>query len=279
MNHLLRDVAPLTAGAWEVVDDEARTRLTALLAARKMVDFAGPHGWQRSAIELGRAAPIDAPSSGLVARQRVVQPLVEVRAAFTLPRDVLDDIARGAPDPDLDSLADATREIAAAENTAVFHGYGAAGIVGMTEASAHAPITLPVDFAEYPTSVAVAINALRSAGVEGPYGLAVGPLMYQGIVETAEGGGYPLIKHLNTIMGGPVVWSPGVTGAVLLSTRGGDFQFDSGQDLSIGYLSHDAERVQLYLEESFTFRVYEPDAAIALVPGGVTRSGRTNRRK
>lgn len=279
MNHLLRDVAPLTAGAWEVVDDEARTRLSALLAARKLVDFAGPHGWQRSAIELGRAVDIASPGTGLVAKQRVVQPLIEVRAAFTLARTVLDDIARGATDPDLDSLAEATREIAVAENTAVFHGYAAAGIVGMTEASSHAPITLATDFAEYPTSVAKAMNALRSAGVEGPYGLAVGPAVYQGIVETAEGGGYPLIKHLNTIMGGPVVWSPGVEGAVLASTRGGDFQFDSGQDLSIGYLSHDATQVQLYLEESFTFRVHEPDAAVALVPAGAAPITRTTRRK
>jgi uncharacterized linocin/CFP29 family protein len=37
-----------------------------------------------------------------------------------------------------------------------------------------------------------------------------------------------------------------------------------GQDFAIGYRHHDAENVQLYLEESFTFRVVEPDAAIAL---------------
>ncbi len=271
MNHLLRDVAPLTAGAWEVVDDEARTRLTALLAARQLVDFAGPHGWQRSAIELGRAVDIASPGPGLVAKQRVVQTLIEIRAPFNLSRRVLDDIARGAEDPDLDSLADATREIAAAENRAVFHGFAAGGIVGMTEASSHTSIALETDFTEYPTSVAKGMNELRSAGVEGPYGLAIGPEGYQGIVETAEGGGYPLIKHLNAIMGGPVVWSPGVEGAVLLSTRGGDFQLDSGQDLSVGYLSHDAEQVQLYLEESFTFRVKEPDAAIALVPPTAAR--------
>ena len=85
MNHLLRDLAPLTAEAWEVVDDEARTRLTALLAARKLVDFAGPHGWQRSAIELGRASTSISPTPALAAKQRVVQPLVELRAPFTLP--------------------------------------------------------------------------------------------------------------------------------------------------------------------------------------------------
>ncbi len=50
----------------------------------------------------------------------------------------------------------------------------------------------------------------------------------------------------------------------MLSLRGGDFVIDAGQDLSIGYSDHDASVVRLYLEESFTFRVVEPDAAVAL---------------
>jgi uncharacterized linocin/CFP29 family protein len=44
MNHLLRSHAPITDSAWELIDDEARSRLTAALAARKVVDFGGPHG-------------------------------------------------------------------------------------------------------------------------------------------------------------------------------------------------------------------------------------------
>ncbi len=39
---------------------------------------------------------------------------------------------------------------------------------------------------------------------------------------------------------------------------------DIGQDLAIGYSHHDANTVTLYLEESSSFRVTEPDAALAL---------------
>jgi uncharacterized linocin/CFP29 family protein len=60
------------------------------------------------------------------------------------------------------------------------------------------------------------------------------------------------------------VWAPGVEGGVVISQRGGDFVFNLGQDLSIGYREHDAEVVRLYVEESFSFRVIEPDAAVAL---------------
>jgi uncharacterized linocin/CFP29 family protein len=52
--------------------------------------------------------------------------------------------------------------------------------------------------------------------------------------------------------------------AIVLSQRGGDFLFESGQDLSIGYESHDEQVVRLYLEESFSFRVATPEAAVVL---------------
>jgi uncharacterized linocin/CFP29 family protein len=53
-----------------------------------------------------------------------------------------------------------------------------------------------------------------------------------------------------------------VHGGVVLSMWGGDFVLESGEDISIGYRSHDEQAVQLYLEESLTFRVLEPDAAV-----------------
>ena len=51
-----------------------------------------------------------------------------------------------------------------------------------------------------------------------------------------------------------------------MTTRGGDFELDLGQDIAIGYLSHDAKTVELYLQESFTFRMLTSEAAVALTP-------------
>jgi uncharacterized linocin/CFP29 family protein len=85
------------------------------------------------------------------------------------------------------------------------------------------------------------------------------------VIESTEHGGYLVFDHLRKILDGPIVRAPGVDGAVALSLRGGDFLFESGQDLSIGYDSHDSETVRLYLEESFSFRVAIPEAAVRLV--------------
>jgi uncharacterized linocin/CFP29 family protein len=265
MNHLLRHLAPISDYGWELLDDEARERLQGSLAARRLVDFGGPHGWQHSATNLGRIGEVASPASdGVVAAQRRVLPLVELRAEFTVSRAELADNDRGAVDADLESLDDAAQRIAIAENVAVFHGWDKAGITGIADASPVKAQPLGDSADGYPRSVARAVEALREVGVEGPYGLALGPDEYTRVIETAEHGGYPLLDHLKKILEGPIVWSPGVKGAVVLSLRGGDFLYESGQDLAIGYSHHDADSVHLYLEESFSFVVATPEAAAPL---------------
>ena len=176
----------------------------------------------------------------------------------------VDDADRGATDIDFAQLDKAARQIALGENVTVFDGYEAAGMRGITECTSHEPVLLAAEVEKYPSGVARATNVLRQAGIAGPYGLAIGPDIYTRVSETTEHGGYLLLDHLRQILGGPLVWAPGVEGGIVLSLRGGDFLFDCGQDLSVGYLDHDAATVRLYLEESFSFKVLEPDAAVAL---------------
>jgi len=265
MNHLLRDLAPITDAGWEELEEEARQHLTVHLAARKLVDFSGPHGWERSATNLGRTEPLSpTPVDGVDARRRRVLPLVETRAWFSLSRAELDLVDKGAVDVDLDPLDDAARRIALAESSAIFNGWPEAEITGIAQASPHAPIPLTDDMNACPDHVAAAVEVLMSGGIEGLYGLALAPDVYKRVVETTERGGSLLFDHLRKITGGPLVWAPGVNGALVVSLRGGDFLFESGQDLAIGYHAHDTDSVHLYLVESFSFRVATPEAAVAL---------------
>ncbi|MGA8747077.1 MAG: family 1 encapsulin nanocompartment shell protein [Solirubrobacterales bacterium] len=265
MNHLLRSLAPITDSAWELLDKEARGRLSGALAARRLVDFSGPHGWEHSATNLGRASGVkSAPAKGITGSQRQVLALIEVRAGFSVEREELRSHDRGAVDVDLGELDDAAHRMAIAENTAVFHGWPAAGISGITEVAPGKPISLGKSAEAYPRAVAGAVERLLQRGIGGPYGLALGPEEYTRVSETAEHGGYPLLDHLAKVLSGPIVWAPGVSGAVVVSLRGGDFLFECGQDLSIGYERHDEGIIRLYLEESFAFVVATPEAAVAL---------------
>jgi uncharacterized linocin/CFP29 family protein len=78
--------------------------------------------------------------------------------------------------------------------------------------------------------------------------------------------GYPVLEHVKRIVDGNLVWAPAIEGAFVVTTRGGDFELNIGQDVSIGYLSHTDSGVQLYLQETFVFRVLTSEAAVALSP-------------
>jgi uncharacterized linocin/CFP29 family protein len=77
-------------------------------------------------------------------------------------------------------------------------------------------------------------------------------------------GSHPIREHLARLLDGDIIWAPAIDGALLLSARGGDYELRLGQDLSIGYLSHDAEHVELYFVESFTFAAYTTEASVVI---------------
>lgn len=268
MDDLRREQAPVAKAAWEEIDEEARRALKVALAGRRLVDFDGPLGWTHSAVSLGRAEALrEGPGGDVVAARRIVQPLVEFRVPFTLKRSELDAISRGARDVDLEAVTKAARSMALAEDGAIFQGYQAGGITGIVEAAADSALTITEDYEAYPAQVAKAVGQLKAAGVAGPYAIALGPRCYTGLTQTTFRGGYPVIQHVQRLVDGPIVWAPAVDGAVVVSLRGGDFELTVGRDLSVGYDSHGADAVKLYMEESLTFRVLAAEAAVPLLYG------------
>jgi uncharacterized linocin/CFP29 family protein len=122
---------------------------------------------------------------------------------------------------------------------------------------------LPGEVRDYPDVVSKAVSELRLAGVAGPYSLLLSADAWTAVSETSDHG-YPIREHLARVLDGDIIWAPAIDGALLLSGRGGDYELRLGQDLSIGYLSHDAESVHLYFTESFTFAVYTTEASVPL---------------
>jgi uncharacterized linocin/CFP29 family protein len=262
MNHLLRDLAPFGADGWAMLDAEARARLVPALSARKIVDFDGPHGWQRSAVETGRTEHLpSATGSGIAVRRRTVLPLVEVRADFSLQMEEIADFSRGADDVDLTGLDDAVLRVAAVENRAVLQGWAGATGAGVTSASTNAARAHDGRPESFRAAITSAVATLRDAGVDGPYTLASGPDDWAAIIETDDSG-YSLRRQIEGIIGGTVERSPGIEESVLVSTRGGDFTLTVGEDLTLGYSHHDADHVFLYVEETFAVKVDTPEASV-----------------
>jgi uncharacterized linocin/CFP29 family protein len=263
MNNLHRELAPISESAWESIEEEARRTFTSHVAGRRVVDFTGPAGTTLSGVGTGHVRDIDPPADGVSARARQWQPVIELRVPFTVDRQAVDDVERGAQDSDWQQVKDAARQLAFAEDRAIFHGYPAGGITGLQQASTNPPLTLPAELPDYPITVSQALTTLRLAGVDGPYTLVLGADAYTAINETTDHG-YPIREHLSRELDGEIIWAPAIDGAFLLSTRGGDHELHIGQDTAIGYLAHDTATIQLYLQESMTFQVHAGEAAVAL---------------
>lgn len=267
MNNLHRELAPISDAAWAEIESEARRTYTRHVAGRRVVDLVGPAGPALSAVGTGHLRPLDAPAEGVFIHRREVQPLIELRVPFTVGRQAVDDVERGAKDSDWQPVKDAAQRIAIAEDRTVFHGSAAAGITGIAPSSSNVPLPLPSEVSRVPDTVAQALSALRLAGVGGPYSLLLSADAYTAVAETTDHG-YPIRDHLARLLpDGEIIWAPALDGALLVSTRGGDYELHVGQDLSIGYLSHDAGHIELYLQESLTFLPVTAEAGVALPTG------------
>jgi len=263
MDLLKRDLAPISSNAWEEIDTLARETLTASLTARKFVDVSGPHGVNHTSVNIGRLdIPKNQKSGGVLYGIHSTQPLIESRVRFSLPRWELDNIERGAEDAELDSLVKAAKQAAAFEEEAVFSGLKQAGITGLSELTTKSSISISLDNDSITDGVSEAQTKLIQEGIDSPAYLVAGPELWKQLSRSAPGGS--LRNQVEKQIDGKVIYSPSIKGGLIISARGGDFELNIGQDFSIGYHSHTTEEVELFIMESFTFRIITPEAAVGL---------------
>ena len=265
MNNLYRELAPITEAAWAQIEEEATRTFKRHIAGRRVVDVSEPGGPVLAGISTGHLLDVASPSDGVVAHLREAKPLVRLRVPFTITRTAIDDVERGSQDSDWDPVKDAAKKLAFVEDRAIFEGYQAASIDGIRACSSNPTLVLPQNPGEIPDVIAQALSELRLAGVDGPYSVLLSADVYTKVSETTEHG-YPIREHLNRLVDGDIIWAPAIDGAFVLSTRGGDFNLQLGTDVSIGYLSHDADTVDLYLQETLTFLCYTAEASVAMTP-------------
>lgn len=265
MDHLRRKLSPLTDAAWGVIEDEARRILETNLSGRRIVDVVGPLGWEQSAVNLGRVDQPEAAQGDAALRWglRRVQPLIEVRAPFTVSLAEYDNLSRGARTVDLEAVTAAAHQVARFEEQAIYHGFPAGGVVGLQKACAHPSIAVGDDPATILEAVTRGLVVFHDAGVAGPHALVLGPAAYTRVL--GDNSATPIRQQLTKLLGSPPIYSPvlGATG-ILASTRGGDFELTLGQDHAIGFERQVGDAVHLFLVASFTFRVLGPEALVVL---------------
>ena len=264
MNNLHRELAPISDAAWSQIEEETTRTLSGIWPDDGLW-ISSPGGIALPGVSDRPPAVDPAPAEGIVANQREVKPLVELRVPFELParRSTTWSADRTTP---IGSPRKTRRRNLPLLKTGpsstdtlrpVSRAFGRAPAIQST--------TLPADVRDYPDAVAHALSQLRLVGVNGPYSVLLGADEYTALAETRDHG-YPVLEHVKRIVDGNIVWAPAIEGAVVLTTRGGDFELNIGQDVSIGYLSHTDSAVRLYLQETFVFRVLTSEASVVLSP-------------
>ncbi|MEA4951131.1 Maritimacin [bioreactor metagenome] len=262
MDILRRAASLITPEAWAELDEQAKKVLTANLSARKFVDVEGPKGWSYSAHATGRLDVAQKqPKDGVQFGVNRVLPLVESRFTFDMDIWELDNISRGAKDPDLSALEKAAKEIALFEEKAVYNGLPAAGIEGLSAAAGKRSIKIGGDDGQsLVNALSAALFNFSQDAVEGPYALVASPKVWKTIYTSVPG--YPISKHVGNLVDKVILSAQ--EDSYLVSLRGGDFELVLGQDLSLGFEERNGGKVRLFFAESFTFRVITPEAVIAL---------------
>ena len=266
MNILKKSIAPITDKGWGEIKEQTKQFLGSYLTARNFVDINGPNGLELGGISTGRLVTPDSQSKdGVNYGIREFLPLVEIRKPFELDLWELDNIDRGAKDADLSPLEEAVKEIARFEENAIYEGFEPVNIKGLIPSAEGSQVPVPQETNAFLKEIGNQILKLNRKGVEGPFTLVINESEWLNFVNLSEG--YPVQKQLKEILGGKVLINHFNDHTLLVSERGGDYELVLGQDISLGYDSHDTRKVKLYLTSSFTFRVLSPEAIVVFDSG------------
>ena len=236
MNNLHRELAPISEAAWAQIEQEATRTLKRYLAGRRVVDVPSPGGVAVPGVATGHLLTIAPPADGIVASQREVKSFVELRVPFELSRRMIDDVEHGSEDSDWQPVKNAAKKFAFAEDRTIFDGYREANIQGIREGTSNPVKSFPADVLDYPKAIAQALSQLRLVGVNGPYSVVLGADEYTKLAEIRDQG-YPVLEHVKRIVESEIIWAPAIAGGFVLTTRGGDFELNIGQDVPSAILA------------------------------------------
>lgn len=262
MDILKRQIAPISEEAWKEIDDTARNVLINILSARRVLKMNGPKGWDYAGIPEGRLKKGDEAkdNAGVGTGIYKIKPLVEARASFELNKWELDNIERGAKDVELDALEKACENLALFEEETIYNGYKTGDIEGLTKSAGH-----KMELGKDANSILKAIGngkyALKNSYVDVPFSLIVSEEAYDRINIISEG--TYLIDTIEKIIGGQVVRSKVVKGAIMIPYKDDDLEFTVGQDLAIGYEGETDKTVKLFVTESIMLRVLDENKIVA----------------
>jgi len=268
MEWLRRDTPSLPDRVWNAIDETAVSMFKQTVVARRIADFDGPKGWGYVATQLGTFKSVSGKHASAKVRLSVpeVMLLTELRAEFSLSWSAIEIFERVGPPLESEQIEDAAREIALAEDRVVFFGDGSNPGLLTSHQSPRVALSDWSAPGRVLTDLLSAVEKLDEIGIKGPYEAVLSPAHYYSYLrQTGEGGSYPAAKQLGIVIE-KVYSSSVIDGAVLFSTRGGDFLITVGGDLTVGYRAHDDTSIHLFCVETISAQLITPKAVCIIRP-------------
>ncbi len=264
MEILNRANAPFGEGVWSEIDEVMGEFLSKRLNLRAAVDFKDGYDYHTDGISTGDVKSVSN-KNDLSIQARVPLNMIEVKKRFKLGSGVIEDIKRGMSDYDDSAFADAANAFAASENGMILQGIKQAGIEGIMSSGEVKSVSVN-SAKEILSAVAKGLGTFNKEFVGGPFKLVISSATMAKL-HTEFFDGISVKAKLDDILGsGSIVVNEdiGDKDALLLSQQGGDFEFYSGLDVSVGFEKEVKDGVELFVTQTCTFRVLGPEAAIAI---------------
>ncbi len=264
MEILNRTNAPFGNAVWTTIDETISEFLTKRLNLRAVVDFDETATYTTDSISTGKTSLLSN-ENGIEVLTREPIKMVEIKKNFEISKDVIEDIKRGKKDFEDRAFAKVSNDFASIENNIILYGLAQANIEGI--ASHNDVKTIDVkNTKEILKEVAKSLGVFNQEFISGPYKLIVSSNTLANLY-TEFFDGISLKTKLDDILGvdGIIVNQDiGDDKIMLISLRGGDFEYFSGLDVSIGFEKTNEDSVELFLLMTCAFRVVTPEAAIVL---------------
>jgi uncharacterized linocin/CFP29 family protein len=257
--YLSREDAPIEAKTWEMLDRTMIAAAKNVLAGRRILEIEGPFGLGLKAVPLSDPMVESAPVTG------GVLPLALIVRDFTLSKRDLAAFERDGVALDTKEIALAAIEAANLEDDLIFRGTKETPGLLAVKGSSQLKLSSWDTAGNAAVDIIQALTSLDYEGFHGPYALALAPNRYNMLLRMYPNGAATELEHIKTMAADGVFKAASLaSGGILLASGRQYASIVLGQDMSLGYIGPQSERLEFSITETLTPYIKAPKAVCVL---------------
>lgn len=264
MEILNRTNAPFGNEVWNIIDTQMSEFLSKKLVLRSIVDFNDTYTFDTDAISTKNLKKLSS-KDGLTISTREPIKIVEIKKSFNISKNIIEDIKRGIQDFDDKDFTTAADNFSTIENNLILNGISQANITGILSNKSVESIEVS-DYKDLLQGVAKSLGIFNKNFVSGSFKLIISNTTLAKLY-TEFFDGISLKTKIDDMLGvGNIIISDdiGDKKVLIVAQRGGDFEFFSALDVSIGFEKENKNDIELFLLETCAFRTTGAEGAVII---------------